>query len=73
MRPPSFPLAAKAHLSKYRAAVYYRGGVFLADVDAMSDDEAERIGLHYFMLSNRATRTVEKIEVANLDMKHDER
>ncbi len=54
--------ATKAMLSRYRAAVYYRGGLFLADVDALSEEEARRIGVHYFMLSEVAKRGIERIE-----------
>lgn len=61
-RPASFPLVAQDLLRKFRASVYYKGGFCLVDVNAISKEEAMRIGIHYFELSNKAKGAVIRIE-----------
>lgn len=67
-RPTSFPLAAQAQLKRYRSTVYYSGGVgneggfFPVDCDAMSTEEADRIGIHHFLSKHRGGRKVVRVE-----------
>lgn len=52
-------------MSRYRSCVYYdggEGGVFFVDCDAMNVEEADRIGIHHFLKSDRAKHSVKRVE-----------